>query len=417
MPWIKIFISHSTKTVEAEKFLDAVELALREDACFDVRLDRGGLQGGDDWRAKLYEWMDEVHGAVLLLTAEALDSKFVQLEAGVLSWRRFRQPKFVLLPVLVGGVGVEDLSKGLFGEMELNRIQAVSLDDPAALAREVVRLLQVLKDEQVYRPRTAKEALEDRAANLLRGGGVTEKDLREVGREALGWTNEDFEDGTDYFEKFARELLRADIVTACRAIKMLAVGEMSGAKKLLDLVAPCWVEEEDAKPIAKLALSDLSRRALSLTTKEAWTLHTYIGRSFYTSLDVEYPVCPLVMPRYEDTLADFREQILGYFKPGHRLAAAASPEVIKRQIRKRNDKPEPVFVVFPVGFVPDAKILDPLREEFDTVTFVVLAGEVPAEKLNVIADKVTQLKPVDPGREQDAYDEYMLVYADLDRIA
>ena|ERR1044072_1274569 len=100
MPWIKIFISHSTKTQEAEAFLQAVTKALEAD--FDVRLDKIGLQGGDDWRAKLYQWMDEVHGAVLLLTPEALTSEFVQLEASVLSWRRFRQPKFVLLPVLAG---------------------------------------------------------------------------------------------------------------------------------------------------------------------------------------------------------------------------------------------------------------------------------------------------------------------------
>jgi hypothetical protein len=152
MPWIKIFISHSTKTEEAEVFLNAVRDALSAD--FDVRLDRTGLQGGDDWRGKLYRWMDEAHGAVLLLTSEALKSNFVQLEASVLVWRRFRQPSFVLVPVLVGEVDVADISKGIFGEMELSRIQAVNLDDPGSTALELLRCLRELKESDT--PRTPK---------------------------------------------------------------------------------------------------------------------------------------------------------------------------------------------------------------------------------------------------------------------
>jgi TIR domain len=410
MAWIKIFISHSTKTEEAEKFLDAVEHALAED--FDVRLDRTGLKGGDDWRAKLYEWMDEVHGAVLLLTAEALDSKFVQLEASVLSWRRFRQPKFVLLPVLVGEVKVEDISKGVFGEMELNRVQAVSLEDPAALATEVARLLQVLKERDT--PRTAKEVLENRVAKLLKKEN-TEEDLRDVGRQSLGWTNKDFVAGADYYEKFARDLLRADISTACDAIKKLAAAGMGDAEELLDLVTPCWVGEEDARPIAKLALSEQSRRAVSLNTDDPWTLHTYISRSCYTSLRHGLAVCELVPPVYEDTLSHFRQQILEAFKPKNPFAGAPGAEEVKRLIKKRDEKAEPVFVFFPAGYVPDAKILGPLRDEFKTVTFVVLAGDEPDEKLSGIADKVTIRKSVDRERRQNAYEEYATVYDDLHR--
>ena len=291
MPWIKIFISHSTKSEEAEEFLNAVEQALAGD--FVVRLDKTGLQGGDDWRAKLYEWMDEVHGAVLLLTADALNSKFVQLEASVLSWRSFRQPKFVLLPVLVG-VGVEDLSKGLFGEMELNRIQAVSLDDPGALAQEVVRLLGVLKERDT--PRTAKEVLEQRVVKLLKEGKNTEDDLRDAGRHALGWTNEGFAAGTDYYERFACDLLRAGMREACSAIRKLADAGMRDALELLALVTPSWVEEESARPIAQIALGELSRRTVSLNTTDPWTLDAYISRSCYTSLNHGLPVCHLVPP-------------------------------------------------------------------------------------------------------------------------
>jgi hypothetical protein len=45
----RIFISHSTKTNEAEKFLLAVQAALAPD--YEVKLDKDGLKSEDDWPA------------------------------------------------------------------------------------------------------------------------------------------------------------------------------------------------------------------------------------------------------------------------------------------------------------------------------------------------------------------------------
>ncbi|MDT7808427.1 MAG: hypothetical protein QOJ70_2240 [Acidobacteriota bacterium] len=410
MPWIKIFISHSTKTEEAEVFLNAVKDALSAD--FDVRLDRTGLQGGDDWREKLYRWMDEAHGAVLLLTSEALKSNFVQLEASVLVWRRFRQPSFVLVPVLVGEVDVADISKGIFGEMELSRIQAVNLDDPGSTALELLRCLRELKESDT--PRTPREVLENRVVKLLKKEN-TEEDLRDAGRHRLGWKNEDFVAGTDYYEKFARDLLGAEIAAACAAVLHLSDQGMSDALELLNLVVPAWVAEEDAKPIAQLALSELTRRAVSLNASESWVLHTYISRSCYTSLKHGLEVCELLPPSIEDSLAAFRQQILDYFKPTNPFASAGSPEKIKRLIEKRNEQARPVFVAFPPGWIPDAKILDALRGEFRTVTFFILTGEAPAEQVETIREKVYPLKPLDATRAESAYEEYAAVYDLLNR--
>ena len=142
MPWIKIFISHSTKTEEAQEFLDAVKNVLDQD--FDLRLDQISLEGGDDWRAQIYRWMYEAHGAVLLLTKEALQSKFVQMETTILTSRSFLQPEFALVPVLVGGVSVADTQTGLFGEMALSRFQFVNLKDPSA-AQNVADCLKKLQ--------------------------------------------------------------------------------------------------------------------------------------------------------------------------------------------------------------------------------------------------------------------------------
>src|SRR6185436_15678536 len=119
---------------------------------------------------------------------------------------------------------------------------------------------------------------------------------------------------------------------------------------------------------------------------------SYISRSCYKSLNHHLKVCELVQPGYEDSLLHFKQQILDCFKPSE-YASSVKPEDVKRRIVKRN-LTEPVFVVFPPGFIPDPKLLSSLRDEFSTVTFFVLAGDAPPEQLNPILDKVSLLKPL-----------------------
>lgn len=414
MSWIKIFITHSTKTEEAQEFLDAVKKAL--DLNFDVRLDQTGLKGGDDWRAKLYQWMEEVHGAVLLLTKEALESKFVQMEAMYFTWRKFRQPGFVLLPVTVGEVTAVDLAKGIFGEMALNTFQAISLKEPALAAKVACCLISLKGQSQ---PRTPREVLQARIVKLLRKE-ASEDDLREVGVVLLGWTPDQFTASTDYYEKFARELLQADRVDAAKAfaaVTMLADAGVHQANELLEIITPNWVAPECANPVAELAFDATIKRALSLNTAETFTAHSYIGRSCYKPLTHGLPFCELQEPTREDSFADLRDQILAEFKSTSQFARKESSEFIKKRIEQRQAEipPKPVYVLFPPGWVPDAELFDALRNEFQTVTFFVLAGDAPPEKLAALQGKVKILAPLDPAREQAAIIQYANAYADVNK--
>jgi hypothetical protein len=412
MPWIKIFISHSTKTEEAQEFLDAVRNALDQD--FDLRLDQILLEGGDNWRASIYQWMDEAHGAVLLLTKEALQSKFVQMEAMILSWRSFRQPEFALVPVLVGGVTVDDIKGGLFGEMALGTFQVVTLKDPAA-AQDVARCLKKLQKPNPSR--TPREILESRIGRLLKKEQVGEDVLRDVGVKLFGWTAKDFASNTDYFEKFTTDILSENTPVACSAINELKEQgmEKGKAQELLELVFPFWVEEETAKPVARLALSETAKRSLSLDTDEPYTVHSYIGRSSYKPLSHGFRCYELQPPQLQDSFQDFRGQILKAVKEESGIKGAAADQIAKNIIKKRNDKrpPEPVFVLFPPGLVPDAILLDKLRNEFETVTFFVLAGDEPEEKLDLLGGKVHILQPLDKEKEAEAIYEYYMLRGSL----
>ena len=102
----RIFISHSCKDVEiaddvpfededrpaqaaaqyARHIRDEVERLLGDD--FEVLLDRKLLDPGDRWSIKLKRWLGECDGAVLLLSEDAIESKWVLQEATILTWRR-----------------------------------------------------------------------------------------------------------------------------------------------------------------------------------------------------------------------------------------------------------------------------------------------------------------------------------------
>lgn len=402
MPCIKIFISHSTKTELGQKFLDAVKGELKKN--FELHLDQTGLQVGDDWRAKIYEWMDEAHGAVLLLTPEALKSKFVQIETSVLSWRSFRQPDFVFVPVLIGDVKPKDLKKGIFGELALTAVQSVSLDDPAAVAKKVAKALRDrLKD--IDRPRTAFEILEYVVVKRLMEGNNTKADLREVGVSKLGWDKQRLDAKTDYFEKFAQDILEAETLTAFAAVEQLRDRGMKNASELLNLVAPGWVVQEEAKPVVYLAMKDGSKRAVGLNGTGRWAVTAYISRACFKPLAHGQRVCMLTSPKTPDVLSEFKQQIIKQFTPTGPFAEETDVNAVIRLIENISQK-QPVFVVFPPDSLPDAKLLEGLRGVFRTVTFFILTGDQPPAKLRSIREKIELLKPLDRKRESNTRDEY-----------
>lgn len=411
MPWGRIFISHSTKTEEARDFLNAVKRALKKG--FDVLVDEMELQAGDDWREKIYEWIEEAHGAILLLTPEALKSKFVQIEASVLSWRSYRQPNFVFIPILVGGLKRAHLKKGVYGKLAVDSVHVVDLGDPDAMAKKVVKVFRErLRD--LSGPRTAFEVLVDLVAERLRTGGVSVRGLYEVGSAKLSWARSlPRASGDALYEKFARDLLAAEPLQALEAVELLVDRGQKGARELLDLVAPFWVRAEDAKPIAELAMLEGSKRAIALHG-ERWAQDSYISRSCLRSLTQKHDVCELTRPTKRDTFTEYSRQIIARFlSEEDRYAEKGDRERAKEYIEDRA-KRKPLFVVFPPELVPDTNILKQLQREFKNLTFFVVSGPADQAKLRPLRDKLDFLKPPDPELERRTRLRYMEIKARLD---
>lgn len=397
----KIFISHSTKTDEGRAFLDAVKSALEKK--YEVLLDQTGLQPGDNWRAKIYQWIDDAHGAVLLFTPEALRSTFVQIEASILSWRSFQQPEFVFLPVLVGAVTPTDLQSKVYGELAINSVQVIIINDPHTVAKKVVKALDE-KLKSVAKPRTASEILIDLVIWYLQEGGARPKVLRELGTVKFGWSERRVPGShVACYETFARDLLDADTLVAFDVVEQLSQRGLSGAQDLLNLIAPSWVKKEEAKPVAELAMSGDSKRAFALDGRGRWARNSYIGRACARPLRHGLDLCELNKPQVEEKqaiLADFKRQIIEHFTIKGEYAEDDDEEEVKRQIEELS-KTRPVFVVFSPDLLSYADLVPELRKEFKTATFFILTGNAHPDQLRPLRDKLDMLNPVDRARETE----------------
>jgi hypothetical protein len=126
MPEPSIFVSHSCKdrlldnpalraaeapdVVRRLKFARSVRDAIVAKAHpIRVWLDVERLEPGDAWSDEIVDGLAGCSAAVVVLTPESIASDWVLKEATILAYRRARNPKFQLVPVLLSGLSFEDL--------------------------------------------------------------------------------------------------------------------------------------------------------------------------------------------------------------------------------------------------------------------------------------------------------------------
>ncbi|TWU06480.1 toll/interleukin-1 receptor domain-containing protein [Stieleria varia] len=412
----KIFISHSAKSTDVQGFLSAIHQELLG-AEFDVRLDIDGLDLGDGWRHKLFQWMDEVHGAVLLLSHSALESKFVPIELSILSFRHLREQNFPLLPVLVGNVQPEELDQGTIGDLRLREIQCLVATDPQETARQLVAHLQ-RQCNRVGRLRTPMEVLEDDVVKLLSRAGFERLEIEEAAWQICdqGWTASSSEQ--QIFRSFARELFRMDYEQACDALLALGKGTTAHDAKrclleILDLITPFWVLESAASKLAQLAMGQYSERTFTLCCAEPWTAHSYVSRSSMKPLGAGWHVCELMPPESEDPLEWIMNQLAASLTPAAGPARQTQTRDVKRRLERKDSRREPVFLLFPPNWVLSPNLLRRLQEELPTLTILVTGPERQLEILHPLAH---QLDFPGEDRELAACDAYDDTKDDLARV-
>src|SRR5215831_10161719 len=116
----RVFISHSAHAVEepaTQVFLDALIAAIRALKDIEPVADQRDLQAGDAWMQQLYAWMGLCDAAVVVLSPRAVtrvNSAWVPRETNLVLWRKALDPRFVVIPVLIGGLKADDLKANPF---------------------------------------------------------------------------------------------------------------------------------------------------------------------------------------------------------------------------------------------------------------------------------------------------------------
>ena len=152
----RIFISHSAHPVDepaTQKFLTALVKALAATPDLEPLVDQQDLQPGDVWLQQLYAWMGVCDAAVILLSPRAIlrsNATWVPRETNLLLWRKALDPRFVVIPVLIGGLQPGDLQDHPFiADARLTDLQlAPALTD----LQKRSRIVQALRDKLAGSP-------------------------------------------------------------------------------------------------------------------------------------------------------------------------------------------------------------------------------------------------------------------------
>jgi len=140
----KLFISHSSKTDETHNLLHALGEKLRGSlSSYDVSFDQDrSITGGTGWSNQIDRWMAECHVAIILISKAVFDSNWVKKEAAILCWRKKIQPEFLVIPVLLGDIVLEDLEQGFFNVIGLTTHQCLRYNgDVDPLTHEIEKSL------------------------------------------------------------------------------------------------------------------------------------------------------------------------------------------------------------------------------------------------------------------------------------
>jgi hypothetical protein len=146
---LRIFISHSANRAEepeTQAFLDTLVARLQAELDCEPLTDQKDLEAGDEWLQQLYAWMGLSDAAVVLLSPRAVkreNSTWVPREANLLLWRKALEPRFVVIPVLIGGLQASDLADNAFlADARLADLQFAAGVDDAARIDSIVKALK-----------------------------------------------------------------------------------------------------------------------------------------------------------------------------------------------------------------------------------------------------------------------------------
>jgi len=376
----RVFISHSAKEPAAQEVQTALVEGLKACPAIIPLMDKTDLEPGDMWRSRINLWVGGCDAAVILLSGKALLSDWVFYEAALLSYRRERDPGFLVVPVYVD-VDAEVVKASRLHPTEITKIQAVH---------------------------TAGRPVPDVVADIVKalekavccGDSPVERRAKRLAGLLAGFQEDQLRTAADFIDYDLNPWLPAQNARLLLAVQLQCVGMKAAVpallnlqdnlppsvaeqgredwlQKVVDLVASSWVDHRNIERIPPIAKGQVPPFAVSLNAASPITAQMYVLRSC-TEEPKPWKLisCSGIVgqDRIEETIAELSRQITEVV----RTELKCRPEDVVEKLKKRNwALPRPLFVSLPGAGISD-EILAALRKAFPHVVFFLLMGEAAA---------------------------------------
>jgi TIR domain len=280
-----IFISHSSRDDEEARVIRGLlsEVLAGEPHHHKILLDEDGIKAGNLWRPKLYGWLAECGGAVLLLTKQALESPWVRKEATVLLWRQALGSRVIIIPLLIG-VSRHDAEMA-FPAIEIFDRQYLRISDSADTKTAIGKVA-----EQFSQAVDPEDLLGSWAKRLYSAISELDDYYQSELAQALHASEQTWPDTPDGRQLIVHALLHTtrmfDVQTAVEPVLRL----FRHPPGFVRLVSPIGIPAEAAAGIMTACARAPGERVLVLTCTSPRTAVRYIRRAscvneFYKAAD------------------------------------------------------------------------------------------------------------------------------------
>ncbi len=372
---LRVFISYSHQDSRSAEIRDALAKALLpEPQRFGLLADAFTLEPGDAWRSRINLWVGGCDAAVVLLSRDALKSPYVVYENSVLAYRSAidSASSLLILPVLLDDVDVKALQEGFLYPSQLEEKQAIAGD--LTTAEIVSKVMDRLSKAQRCKAPTPIERRALRLADLFKG--VDDAVLLEAACE-IDLDLEPWSLHSDLALRLALQLLSVGMQAALPALLIvrqhLPLAERAQRMEwMIDLVASSWVDPRSVARLAERVKAPPPTRAVGINGRRTWTAKMYtLSASRDSRIEWHLASCDSIFG--EDAVETLKEKLRRAL-----MAELKSRSVddLREDLAALEEPPQqPVLVAFHYAGITRA-VLTELRQEFPTVTFVVLTGEV-----------------------------------------
>jgi TIR domain len=310
-----IFISHSSRDDEEARAIRGRlhEVLASEPYSHKILLDEDGIRAGNLWRPKLYRWLAECGGAVLLLTQAALASPWVRKEATILLWRQALGSRVVVIPLLIG-VSKEDVETA-FPAIEVFERQYLSISSPADVETVIAEVAREFG--QAIDPEDQLGSWAKRLDSAISG---LDDYYQSALAERLHASEEAWSDTPDGRQLIVHALLHTPRMFEVQTAVQPVLPFFRHPQGFVELVSPIGIPEEAAAGIMTVCSRVPGERVLVLTCTSPRTAVRYIRRAscvneFYQAADPPGLVGEGGADQlFEDIFDVVADQVLGWDK-------------------------------------------------------------------------------------------------------